>query len=81
MAKFSPNLDTPKKFKITQPDPNSELYQQDQQRIRYFQKNKERINERFDQARKKFVEKMDISHHGSLETEEEIVEVSLKVTR
>jgi len=72
---------THKKFKITQPDPNSDLYQQDQARINYFQKNKERINQRFDQARQNFVKKMDLTHHGSLETEEEIVEASLKITR
>ncbi|MFP4134781.1 MAG: hypothetical protein ACLFTJ_11590 [Halothece sp.] len=72
---------THKKFKITQPDPNSELGKQDQERINYFQKNKERINQRFDQARQNFVNKMDLSHHGSLETEEEIVEASLKITR
>jgi len=72
---------THKKFKITQPDPNSELYKQDQERINYFQKNKERINQRFDQARQKFVQKMDLSHHGPLETEEAIVEASLEITR
>lgn len=72
---------THKKFKITQPDPNSELGKQDQERINYFQKNKGRINQRFEQARQNFVKKMNLSHDGSLETEEEIVEASLKITR
>ena len=72
---------TRKIFNITQPDPSSELHKQDQERIVHFQKNQEKINQRFEQARRKFVEKMDVSHHGALETEEEIVEASLKATR
>lgn len=69
-----------KTFEITQPDPDTKLYQLDQERIRYFQENKNAINDRFNVALQELLEEMDISRYGSLETEEEIVQASLKAT-
>ena len=73
--------DKQKIFEITQPNPDSKLYQLDQERIKSFQKNKNSINHRFDVALQELIEEMDISSYGSLETEEEIVQTSLKATR